>query len=403
MSIRTQIIDAITHSNYRSELRLDPMRKYSNLRLINLGCTISGSPGSMNYTDSAGVYGMIENAWLYNGSDVLDQLIGGAASWLSFSNLQQGGTEKDNGLDYSLYMSLSGSSRSYQLSNVTNQTIEHLLPKNGTSATTSVNTTFKGWLNCSRLFNLIARLPFLDSGLWNNLRIVIEWKTTATAIFAGDASGITAVNVLMPSLLADVVDDMQLPAMPKQVIFNRYEVEKVALPGVATAPAADTIQETRVRLLGFNGHVVNRLMLANVDKTNELSNVPDDKLKAYCSEALAGELIQLSVNGKTIIPYDGCNTGERKAHHLFNTWSSLNIVQGAQQVGNFEGLLDQQFYNSKQSYGGFAIGERIGELFFDHTRVLQNQGKYKPLECQVWAEVPMVLTLQGSNYVISYA
>lgn len=411
-NIKSQIIQPVVHSNFRSELRLDPYKQYTNLRIINLGCSTTGTDAS--YCDSCGVYGLIQHAYLMNGNDVIDQLLD-AHKMLSFTNLYYGEGGKDNGLDYSLYSNLNLSSRSYKQSAATGTTIEKLpagvVNPEQNVVTQDDTTTTLGWIHCSRLFGLLKKLPVLDTSIMHNLRVVIEWRTQPSAIFAGDASGITALTVLPPLLMADEVEGVQ---MPKQVVFNRFELERIQLAYETAQPPgnAPVKKDTRVRCLAFNGHIVNRVLMMNIDRSKEASNAVTDCLKGNCSEALEGELIQFQLNGQNILPFDGVSTAQRKHHHLLQSWGIVNVVQGAQfnarkldgtsVLNSFYDDSNTQAMVGRQSYGGFSLGgQRVEELNLVHSRLATND-KYGPIELSLYGEVPMVLSFEGDSYSIAF-
>ena len=212
MNTRTHIIDAISHSNNRSELRLDPGRVYSaSLRLGNLG--VSGVNGKL-YNALGGVYSLIKNIYLMNNSDILDQLYE-AHNFLAFST----SVSNENANNFSLWSHLNGNNNSYSIGHdhdegdfvKENKVVVLPVLKN--------SLTLNGLLNLKRCFNLLSQFPddMLDTSVFPNIRIVIEWRDRNewASCFQGDTTGALAtMNVLQPQLFADEV--LNPPKMPEK-------------------------------------------------------------------------------------------------------------------------------------------------------------------------------------------
>lgn len=407
----TETIQPASHSNARSEFRLSASgATYTNLRLAGIGAV--ADVGALQYASNAGVYGLIQRAYLMDGGTVLDSLED-AYQWLGFSALRRGVAERDNGLDWSLFGALSGASRSWIVSRL-DATRLAPLPTRNWYATALYDTTFQGWIALASIFNLCARLPAFSPEMFPALRLVIEWRTdNLPAIFAGDTSATGDIDILPPVLLADIVPAGERMPMPKSVVYNSLILEKLRLPGVAVgarpALGATVPVTTRVRLVGATGRVVNKLLLINVDRALE-ADTDGDRLKSTSSVALEAEVIQLSANGSTLLPYGGCDSGARKHSHLLSAWGSVNLIVGSQLVpiSPVDGLPKYNDVYSAEgaaaagrgSYGGFLIGRRIAELDIQHTRSLTNAA-YSDIELDVYYETPSIITFGARGYSVA--
>ena len=405
-----------SHSNQRTEWRLNQARGYTNLRLAGLGAVTTGA--GAQWCDPTGVYGLFGRVALVNGSDVLDE-VQDAFTWLSFSQLRRGGADKDNGLDYSLYSQLSGSSRSYALDQIGGTRISHLSPRAG-SATQDASTTFQGWIHVNALLGLLSQLPILDTNVFPELRLVVEWRSSpASALFMGDASAVTSVTVLAPLLLADTISDAEMPsqaAVPPAVTWNRLLLEKIMLPGGADPGGANTTTvDTRVRLLAASGRMINRVVLLNVAKSlREGSVVAKDRLKGQGSDALEHEVIQLVADGQNVLPFSGVDTPARKLAQLWSSWGTMtqpmasNLVISTSANGAIWSPLfddaDAGAAVGRQSFGGVTLARRVSELQLIHQRQLTSVRYADNIQLNLYYEAGQVMSFtRGGGYIITFA
>jgi hypothetical protein len=412
--VRTQIIDPITHSQILCELRLDPYKVYTNLRIAGLGATSAAN--ACDYVDLSGVYSLINRIVLYDGSTVLD-VLDNAHEYLAFQN-----TLSQNGLDYSLYSVLKGTSRSFTLDPVDGVKSAHLLPKRSAGITTNADTTFLGWLNLASCFNLLNKLPMLDTTLLKNLRIVIEWRKSLGALKgAGDV-----LTILAPQLLADEILDADggnvrsLPDKSYAVSFVRRINEIVTLDGTTVAPGAETKKTVKTRLNAFNGMVVNRMLMITQLPANETSAAATDRLKADTSISLPflalpalpayrnpNSVFQLTVNGQTVFDFSGVDSRARKSQYLCDAWGDVRAPLHANYEGdpaNYAALFadDTTTMVGKIAYGGVVIGNRVSELDISHDYYI-TVANYSTKTLEFVGEVNMNLMVDGSAYNVSFA
>ena len=414
-TIATRVIYPALHTNARTEWRLSGAAAFRNLRLSGVGCVTTGGNGA--YLDNCGVLGLISNCYLMNGGDVLDMLQEGH-QWLAFQQLRRGESGRDNGLDHSLYMPLRGSSTSYQVSLGDCKTINKVSA--GSRFASADKSSFMGWVHCNALFSLLASLPYLPCDAWPNLRLVIEWRSApSSAIFAGNTAGVDIAGIVPAMLLADALDASDLAAagpLPPAVVYNRFELERVVLPGGAQpGGGVVTVVDTPLRLVAAMGKIVNRICLINVPGDGAASVAQTDRLKADCSEALEGEVVQVTVNGEALCPYVGIDSASRKQAMLYQAWGTVNTVQGGHiqaysptdNVNKLAGLFDPQDGGTSvayQSYGGLSIQRRVSEMHIAHRRSLTNL-RFGATLLSVVYEVPYVISFgkPSGSYSVAFA
>ena len=119
----------------------------SNMRLLNLGCT---TDQAVAYNALAGAYSVIKSIHLYDGNQLLDQLLE-ANVWAAFSQYNKSNS-------HSVDMETWNSKNAAGLAVVLDAGLQKIVPAYTTDeANTAEATTGLGWLSLGQL------LPFLKS------------------------------------------------------------------------------------------------------------------------------------------------------------------------------------------------------------------------------------------------
>ena len=412
MQAVTNVIEAISHSNARSELRLDTGRVYSgNLRLGNLGC-VTGANSYM-YNQTSGVLSLIDNIYIYDGSTLLDQLQS-CHNMVAFRNLQQG-----NAYNFNINQQLTATTNAFEIppdpNGVEIRRKVHVPRKLVGLATNVLGTTFKGWLNLFSHFNVLQKLQynmngqtqsFIDTNVFPNFRIIIEWRSPAELVscFAGVSTNVVA-NILPPQLFADEYVGLSLPKEKLAVQYFSYELDKMVCIGSAGAGNL----ATKSRLNGFNGKFLNKILMMNVDPA-QLTNdnaTGDNGFKCDCSEMFQSETLQLYINGKTIFDANGIDTDARRLSILTDAWGSLCIapfsamyIADTTAAGNINSVAN---INAISQFGfwGCVVQSNITEFVAEHQRTVP--GPAGSFNMYFWGEVVKTLQIENGAYIMAYA
>jgi hypothetical protein len=396
---RTHIYDAISHNNYRSELRLDPNRIYSaSLRLGQLGVK---DVDDLKYNALSGVYSLIRNIYLMNNSDVLDQLYE-AHNFLAFNTSVQ----NENANNFSLWNHLNGNSNAYTVGY--KHTGGDGINENKIAVLPSLKWSdiLQGHLNLQRCFNVLQQLPngMLDTGVFSNLRIVIEWRDRAEwpSCFQGDvANAIANMSILQPQLYADEV--LNPPEMPKSYRnqFLTFELDRIYCLGGADGATVQTKQ----RCNAFTGKYVERVFLMNVKPDTLTSNSDTDAIKCDGSTAFKNELINVVVDGHTVIDFPGCDTTARKLGILTDCIGDVCLPVGANKDGllNVEDLYRDEARQlvGKMSFFACFVRNYSSELMVHHQRTL-TADEHSPFWLYVIGQVGKQLEVSSGAYLVSY-
>ena len=420
--IKTNVIVPVYHSNSRTELRLDSNRVYAgNLRLGNISCKTTTNPQNkkLMYNSSSGVLSLIENMYLYDGNQLLDQLIG-AHHLFAFRTLQKG-----NAFNFNKNQHLIGETNSFYIEQDPNGTeySDHMRidanPMGSFNfATSSTDDTLSGWLNLTAHFNFLKNMvynvtesgqqvqkQFIDTNIFKNFRVVIEWRSASEIVscFQGKTGDTpVSVEILGPRLFCDEAIGAKLP---QQLAFqyNVYEVD--TLIGNGTSAAAGGVISTKARLNGFNGKFVNKLLLMNINPEKLRDDTGTDGIKCDGSQAYLGEVLQLYVNGETLFDFNGIDSDARRLSFLFYSWGPMTLPLGS--YGNMSQdlskLLTQRVLDMKgrMSYTGCIINDRIVEFAVEHRRT--TTAATPSFLMQIWAEIPKQIQVNNGAYNVAYS
>lgn len=304
-SITTEIIDPVFHqSNYRDEFRIVKDGLYlTNMRIHNLG--LIGSANAYDneaaYNYLAGSHGAISNIYLYDGKQILDQVINYNIKG-AFNEYNKTNTTNQ---DIAKFGSKTGMgfvcNREPQLQNdpkidQKKALVTEFYPNSARELGLTQETSPLGFLNLQAVFPLLKALQFIHTGIFKNLRVVIEYKKGINAM-SGPSSENTFSGTALPILVVDAVNDSELAKKVlsefKPVQWSAQEMEQVYL-----APSAiNGTQSGKFRLNAFSGKTVNSLLIQK-SATTSVSRL----YKALCSEAVVDESVQIVVNGANLFP-----------------------------------------------------------------------------------------------------
>lgn len=424
-SLKASYFDPRTDiSGLTSEFRLDPNTAYmSNLRLANLGFTTTQQHG---VSDAVGFYGIIKNIRLMDGNIELSSLRE-ANRWLSFMAVN--GTNQDN---LSVNGVLSKNAVGYVLDNTEQVQNPAIFDKvSHTTLNDADLYSAHGHLPLEKVFPLLSKLPYLDTAIFENLKVVIEYEKDVRKVSRTDNTGIE--QTLSPVLIADEVRDPdQISGLRKtlgRTVWYEIENDQFFVPAKDTTAQADGVGvevETNATLNGFDNKFVSRVLM--MKNYSDLSDAFDANnvirgFGPYAALNMFRSKTQIRLNGSNVFPGDGLDRDAERAMLLSQTWGSVNIVPfGNQQnvgnnfsdvtTGNSSGVptLEAGKVSQKvgqQDYIGFQIDGRINQLQVNFKRTcVRDTGDNRnnvALDVFCFAEVLKAISFEGMSYNIQYA
>lgn len=325
-SISTQIIDPVFNSSkYRTEFRIVKDGLYlSNMRIHNLGITTSEfgleNEGAYNYL--TGIHGAIENIYLFDGKQVLDQVLHYAdrSAFTEYNKTNQANQDiyklsSKTGLGFVLNREPAISESPIDQKKAL---ITEFYPNSNKDVGATQDTTPLGFLNLREVFPMLKNVEFLHTAIFKNLRIVIEYKNGPNALaYVKDNFFKTIAGTSQPILVVDQVMNESVAQKVlsefKPIVWSCQEVEQVFVPANSTG--------AKFRLNGFSNKTLSSLF---IQKKATSVNLSSKLYKTYGSETAIDETIQIIVDGSNVLPQNGVDRPMWKLALLTDSFGNCN-------------------------------------------------------------------------------
>ena len=428
-SIATQIIDpSFNSSKYRTEFRIVKEGLYlSNMRIHNLGLTTSvqGVIDENAYNYLTGIHGAIENIYLYDGKQVLDQILH-YADRSAFTEYN-----KTNQANQDIYKFTSKTGLGYVLNREPQISVEpteqkkalitEFYPNCAREVGDTQESTPLGFLNLREVFPMLKSVEFLHTSIFKNLRVVIEYKQGPNALayvdttsFTGTAQPILVVDQVMNESLAQKVLSEFKP-----IVWSAQEVEQVLVTELTPGEQPKN-QSIKFRLNAFTNKTLSSVFI----QKKATSVASSSKLyKTYGSETAVDETIQLLVDGSNILPQNGIDRPMWRLALLSDSLGNCNAHTGSASITPYNPqyivsdtvkVIDG-FDTTKATwadrcgrldYFGCIINKPINTLDLVYSRTINgdSDARYdQSLYLNVFGSVVKTIVPSGKgNYTVSY-
>jgi hypothetical protein len=370
-SVVTEIYNSVfDQSKYRSEFRLTPDKLFlSNMRILNLGLTAT-EVGEKRYNLVNGAGAVIKNIYLYDGSVILDKIInfGDFSAFQAYNHTNQynsdvGKVLQRNGLGF-VYEKEPNPEDGESLP----ITIKETFPNCPTTPRATQEVSAMGFLNLREVFPLLkgaSGMQFIHTGLFKNLRVVIEYNVTGSFVGTGEGA---IIGTTLPILVADCLEDPKVAekflSEFKGQSWISNEVESVVVPASITAGT----QEVKYRLTGALGKTVN-YMLVQKKGTTAVSSL----YGSHGSETQIDEAFQIVCNGSNILAEQGVTTPSQRLAMLHDTFSTLNTHTCAASLPMFDAQEYVEEYGDRigrLDYFGCIVNKKVQALDLLYSRLI---------------------------------
>ena len=383
---------------------------------MNLGCTTDVD--SQPIKSNAGLYSLIKHIHLMDGNRTLSSQRF-CNRYLAFVNLLNPNYDNE-----SITQNLARATNMGFHINDLGVSSEYQTHATRTAANSNDNNT--AYLDLTKVFSFLSNISYLDTSLFKELKVVIEYDTDSRNFLNDPAKVITT---LKPSLVVNEIVDDQLKGLLKKqfkgVSFMETEHDLVQVPAVAQPLAgASNNQSVKLRVKGFDGKLVGRVVM--------MKNLSSDALYAptantllgqgrFDSRSCIGENVNFVVNGSELFS-GGLDTPSKRAMVLAETWGDINIspfsnrpsvgnnVQGT--VVNKLGCVAPIDANNEDGrigqsdYVGFDLSNRVNQLQvqFERVGILDTNAKVESvaLNLNMYCEVAKVCSVSNGEYSIKY-
>ena len=383
-AIKTHILDPRVHNDRRSEFRLDDGFYSSNLTLVDAGLydTALTDDTNVTYPCNAGAMSCIKNIYLYSDNVAIDQLLE-CQSHSAFKCWQSRNARQNDLNRFDLYsgwgfnvadrdVTIDGEDQKKNSYTLQAEYVDYYLQQGNTQSFNQPQVARAEASGISGQIRLSEYLGFLrDSKVLPripNLRLVIEWNTTATDTYtnsnATTPAPVKSFKVKRPSLICDEIlgmsgeQDFKIPYY--STIHERFVVDAVA---------EGSTQRASLKSTAFNQRWVKDIMFFN-----RASGDSDYMLAKFRSPAQKDEKLQLIVNGTKFLPDQGIDTPGLKVYHLNNSHGTFNLPQACYQYATADAPGRYISARSKEIVGqgsitSVAVEDKIERLQVEYERV----------------------------------
>jgi len=413
-NVKTRYFDPSTFvPGARASFELDgnDLAYLPNMRILNIGFTNSTS-NNTNYNRLVGALGVVQSIRLLDGKQELSSL-NQASLYRGFLNCN-----KRNDEIISVTGFLGRNELGYAPGNDGITLDPDAQGVNGVTQLGSEGIATLGYLDLREVFPMLASVSHLPTAVFKNLRIEIT--------FIGDTNGKNLVSPnnqgssvgARPVLAVDVLENPAIVNKLNKSLQNaswmEVEHDRFRIPATATNGGAgdqDVVQNTNVKLNGFNNKRIQRLLLVKQipDPAVFITANAIDAYGIYASQNLYKETLQIRVNGRNIFPRAGLvGDNERLASLTDNFGPMLSYPSSNSQGVDATNLVTRNNDLAGQlDYDGVLIGDYINDLQIQLGRTgTASTDARKPntttLDVHCFAEIMKTMRLTATGYNISY-
>ena len=287
-----------------------------------------------------------------------------------------------------------------------------------------------GLVNLSFFFPILKQLPSVDTNLFTDLRVRLEFTSDKFNLFSKQDK---VTSQMIPVMRLQEIEDPKIAASMAiksgNVPWLAYEHDRYVMEANA-GTAAGAEQTTSVRLNGIRNKSIGRVLIqkgyvtTNDEKTgNDYGN--------FASRSLFKEKIQVRVNGANLFAEGGLGGGSNATCMdimavCADAWGDYTLIPYEGEhgcgVGDFKAnpaeleistYVDNVRLN-KGAYIGFHVQGKANDFFIEHKRTCvtgdinskayfsAGSASLDALSCNVYFEVKKNLMVQNGKYIVQY-
>jgi hypothetical protein len=380
-TIKTEIFNSVfDQRNYRSEFRLTSDKLYlSNMRILNLGLTSAETTAGKRYNLVNGVGSAIKSITLYDGSTTLDKI----TNFSDYSAFQEYNHTNQYNSDIGKVLHRSGLGFVYERDpNVVNLgekpiTIKETFPNcPDEPKLTQEGGSALGFLNLREVFPLLKGengMKFIHTGLFKNIRIVLEYNIVGAVVGSGLSE---VIGTTIPILVADSIENPEAASKFlsefKQQTWISCESESVVVPASFEAGT----QELKFRLSGALNKSINYMLIQKKGST-----FVSDLYGNHGSETMVDEKYQIYCNGSAVIAEQGVVAPMQKLAMLHDTFGIMNSHTCSADLPMYNASLfinDDDERAGRLDYFGCVINKKVTALDLVYSRLISTVAGVPP-------------------------
>lgn len=408
--VKLRYLDPVSDLPNKTEFKLPPsIKAYPNLRLSNVG--LKGATGNLG---PVGCIGMIRHIHLYSNKQLLDS-VRFVNRYMDFKNKLSSNSQNKNIKKY-----LNKAQYGYEITD--KQQFAHLRA-NSTVDSVGLEKNF-GYIELTQVFNILSELKVIDTDVFENLRLVIEWETDSKYYMNKD--NVTGQSHVSPILVMDEITSDQLAnALKKEqknFLFQSIDHDSLVFPDVTPADPAN-IQSKDTKLNAYQNRVINRIVMMKA-YTDVAKNFVSNNIQGrgpYSSPAMTDESVNFKINGQTIFDQPLDNDMIKLAMTT-DTYGPLNVMpyesvlsnglaspETAGQPGNEVASPADTNLIGNSSYLGVKIMDRIQDFEVSYQRKCHANTTTSTLKrysdgitLHFYAEVQKMMKFGAGSFSVAY-
>ena len=413
--LKPHVVDAVHDStNFRTEFRLKPNTVYlTNFRVANLGAKLTAAD---IYNPLAGYASLIKSIHIYDGNQLLDQILE-FPLWAGFSSYNRANKSNE---DMQRQLNLNQLGFIYEgldKPKVDGSDYDAGIAKIRTrydppQPTNNATTTATGWLSLKSILPILDASLYCPTTVFKNLRLVIQWNTNKGQLGLGATTGSCNEPILIVDEVINPERRAQIAKQYKGVQFNAIEHDRVSIAAITTATSGIGVTKT---IGGFDNKRVNRFLIVNTP--NAL--VGTDATLGLGSTAMFKQKIQIRINGQNRYPADGITRVNQRLAHLTDVWGSCNAFPGTNSVllttnvdtdktmiAGVGAAYARTFVGNLDYFGCTApMGEPVLEMQIDYSRFTEasaSAAQFGAMNLNIFGEVMKQVAVSNNGYRVAY-
>lgn len=419
--------------NNRVEFRLQSGKLYTNtIRLCNLGVSKSANQTQLNKL--AGCASLIRSMSILDGNVEIQSLTR-ANEWCAIKHSFKSNQYNE---DLGSVLNLTQKSAHYNICDATGlqngdrsrgkKIVEGGLRANISATNVNDRRTAKGQLDLSDYMGFLQAVPYLDTSIFKDLKVVIEFDIDPVNIFSGQQNTgvVTTVRpfIVVEEIVNPEIVEANLGKDLSAISYKVIENDVVTVPAIVPdAQNPNPIVPQTFHIHGFNNKSVDRVLVKTRTTLATTENIANNNVMygVYNSQAMLGQKNQIRVNGMNVYARDGITKDNQRLAGVVDTWGGNMSIMNYQQGLAFKSAdavarndifnMGNELVGSQSYFACDLAGQTVRDLqldyerrgFFNATGAQFALCKYNSaLNLIIFAEVKKAIIISGGSYNVVY-
>ena len=328
-------------ANSRSEFRFQPNKIYStNVLLAHLGI-MTGTTAS-KFNRLVGSSAQLENCMLLDGNTEL-QMTRSASKYIGWKMLR-----KSNANLRCVQPLVTGNEAGFKYDHVDKRATiaggkifgkaidRQDMPDGDQNLSGAGGVGSKTHIPCNTFLPILDAMPYLDTSVFKNLRLVVEYEMGGVVSQNQDQSQTTQRPLL---IVEEIIDEAQVASMKGKMgslSYNNVETDRHLVPAVVpTVNDSSNEQPISFHLNGFNNKKVGQCFMwkQSQSSANTGAGGNDYQNGGFDSTGLYKESTQIRVNGVNLFAKSGIDKDNKRLARCVDSWGSGSMPTFGHGIG----------------------------------------------------------------------